>query len=224
MTRRDKRMLLAGVAMLAAGPAALALRPGRVQPPVSAVELESVLPLAFDGWRVDSRLAQTVAMGSAGGGAPAHTINRTYTNARGGSVTLTVSYGGAENDALKGRRPEEGLAVQGFRVSGVRRDRIYLDGQSIPVMRMTALRGGQSEPMTYWITVGDRIVRNRGEWLSAQLLQGLGGHAVEGLQFRISTFAEDVPRAFAEQDRFINTLLAATPSAGLARLLGSRPS
>lgn len=217
-------MLLAGLAMLAAGPAALALKPGRLQPAAPAVELETVLPLAFDGWRVDPRLVQTVALEGRPGDVPARTINRTYTNDRGGSINLTVSYGGADNDALKGRRPEESLVARGFRISEIRRDRVYLDGHSIPVTRMTALRGGRTEPTTYWITVGDRVVRDRGEWISAQLAQGLAGRAVEGLQFRISTVEEDAPRAFAAHDRFIATLLAETPAAGLIRLLGARSS
>ena len=95
---------------------------------------------------------------------------------------------------------------------------------SVPVTRVTSIRDARIEPMTYWITVGNRTVRSRGEWLAAQLWQGLAGHAVEGLQVSVSSRSVDIPQAFAEHDRFLANLFAEIPPAGLARLVGWRTS
>ena len=226
MMYRRRRMLIAGLAMLLSGPAALALKPGRLDSTQPPVALEYALPPVFSGWRMDNRLMQTHATDETSA-AHGRVVRRIYTNDQGESVSLMLTYGGDDNDALKGRRPEENFSVQGMPVSHVRRDRIQLPGASLQVTRVTVVTtasGGRTEPMTYWITVGDRAVRNRGQWLAAQLRQGLAGRSVETVQISVSTLADDIPKAFVDHDRFITNLLAAVSGPDLSRLTGYRPS
>ena len=92
---------------------------------------------------------------------------------------------------------------------------------SIPVTRMLATRAERSEPVTYWFTMGDRVVRGRVERLAMQLREGFKGRIPDGMLVRVSSISTDPQAAYSAQQAFVAALLASMPPAERARLAGA---
>ena len=69
---------------------------------------------------------------------------------------------------------------------------IYL----FPVMRMDTVLGRRNEPVTYWIRVGDKVVRGAIEQNLARVRYGLQRKVPDGLLFRVSEINPDSARAY----------------------------
>ena len=95
-------------------------------------------------------------------------------------------------------------------------------GRSIPVTRMVAVRADRIEPVTYWFTMGDRVVLGRAERLETQLASGLRGRVLDGMLVRVSSLSPDARQAFASQQSFATALFSAMPPATAARFVGER--
>jgi EpsI family protein len=76
--------------------------------------------------------------------------------------------------------------------------------------------------VTYWFTMGDRVVRGRAERLAMQLREGFAGRIPDGTLVRVSSISADAPVAYGAQQAFIAQLLAAMPSADRGRLAGAQ--
>jgi EpsI family protein len=148
-------------------------------------------------------------------------VSRTYVNSAGERMMLTVAHGGDQSDALKAHRQEACYAAQGFAIHGLVHDRLSVDGRDIPVTRMTAVRGERVEPVTYWFTMGDRVVLGRLERLRAQLSAGFAGRIPDGMLVRVSSISPQPAEAFAAQQAFAEALFAAMPARDAARFLGA---
>src|SRR5260370_41512085 len=109
---------------------------------------------------------------------------------------VTMGDGGDQSDALKAQRQEVCYAAQGFRIDAVGDGTLGAAGRTIPVTRMLAVRGERSEPVTYWFTMGDRVVLGRFERLRVQLSSGLAGRIPDGMLVRISSLSADPARAY----------------------------
>jgi len=149
------------------------------------------------------------------------TVSRTYVNAAGEHMMLTIAYGGDQSDALKAHRQEVCYTAQGFTIHDLHSDELAVRGGSIPVTRMLAVRGERSEPVTYWFTMGDRVVRGRVERLMVQLREGFAGGIPDGMLVRVSSISGDSRAAYAAQQAFVAELLGAMPSQQRARLAGA---
>jgi len=75
--------------------------------------------------------------------------------------------------------------------------------------------------VTYWFTMGDRVVRSRLERLEVQLAAGFHGRIPDGMLVRVSSISGDPRAAFAAQQAFVSSLLAAIPPAQAARVIGA---
>jgi len=139
-------------------------------------------------------------------------------------VMLTIAYGGDQSDALKVHRQENCYAAQGFDIHALEHARLDAAGRSIPVTRMVAVRGDRVEPVTYWFTMGDRVVLGRAERLGAQLESGFHGRVLDGMLVRVSSFSKgsDASSSFAAQQAFASALFASMPAQAAARFVGER--
>ena len=213
---------IAALGMAGAAVAAPALAPQPTTDP--SFDLERLVPERFGDWRVDADVPPV---------APApdvqakldrlygQVLSRTYVNAAGERMMLTVAYGGDQSDALKVHRQEVCYRAQGFEIHGLAHGSLTADGRSIPVTRMLAVRGERSEPVTYWFTMGDRVVLGRFERLRVQLAAGLRGRVPDGMLVRVSSLSGDAPAAYAAQAGFVGALLAAVPAPSATRLAGA---
>ncbi len=214
---------IAGLAMAFAAAAAPAMKP--VAAGGAALDLEALIPSQFSGWRIDPDIvpiAPTPDVQSKLDRIYRQVVSRTYVNDAGERMMLTVAYGGDQSDALKAHRQEVCYTAQGFDIYGMRHGTLDAAGRSIPVTQLQAVRGDRSEPVTYWFTMGDRVVLGRLERLQAQLASGLRGHIPDGMLVRVSSIDGDPPRAFISQQAFIGAILAAMPESAATRLVGAR--
>jgi len=227
MNRLDWKFALVGVAMLAAAAAALALKPSRVQQDKAVFDLEEIILRSFGDWTVDPNVIPIPPAPDVQAKLEtlyAQTVSRTYVNSRGERVMLTVAYGGDQSNALKAHLQEACYAAQGFEIRNLSYDSLRFHAETIPVTRMLAVRGQRSEPVTYWLTMGDRVLLGRLDRLMVQLRFGLSGRIPDGMLVRVSNISTDPTRAFKEHEEFIGALLGGMRRGDVHRLLGSLSS
>jgi exosortase B len=214
--------IVAAALMITASLAAPLLEPVRAEGP--SLQLESMVPRAFGDWSIDPEIVPvplTADVQAKLDRIYSQTVSRTYVNAAGEHMMLTVAYGGDQSDALKAHRQEVCYTAQGFTIHDLHADELAVMGGSIPVARMLAIRDERSEPVTYWFTMGDRVVRGRLERLAVQLREGFAGRIPDGMMVRVSSISTDPGAAYAAQQAFVAALLASMPRAERARLAGA---
>jgi hypothetical protein len=201
------RAAVALVLMVAAYAAAYAWRPtARLADTRPRVDLEAMFPKAFGAWAVDERMpVQLVSPDTAAMLSKIYnqTLSRTYINPAGARVMLSVAYGGDQSDATRAHRPEVCYPAQGFQM---------------------ARQGGRSEPITYWITVGDRITLSGTEQKLAQLSYSARGFIPDGMLVRVSSIEPKADTAYKVHQAFIADLSAGIPSGLRAQVIGATGS
>ena len=211
--------------MLAVAIAAPMLKPKA--DPSASFDLEAAVPMAFGEWRLDPTVMPLMPSPDVQANLDRlyrQVVARTYVNASGQRMMLTVAHGGDQSDALKAHRQEVCYRAQGFQVRDLQRGELDAAGRHVNVTRFFALRGDRAEPVTYWFTMGDRVVLGRLERLRVQLAHGLRGKVPDGLLVRVSSIDDSPARAHAAQADFVAALAGAVPRPHVARLVGAAHS
>lgn len=188
------------------------------------VDLETLFPKAFGTWRLDERRSIQLI-------APDvqqlldrlynQTLSRAYVNEHGYRIMLSVAYGGDQSDATRAHRPEVCYPVQGFQIVSSQTSSVALPGHSaLPVNHLVARQGARNEPITYWITVGEKVALSGFDQKLAQLSYSLRGVVSDGMLVRISSIDKDAQSAFAEHAKFVQQLSTAMPAASASLALG----
>jgi EpsI family protein len=86
--------------------------------------------------------------------------------------------------------------------------------------RLVAINGARNEPITYWVTVGDKATLPGLRRKLVQLSYGLNGMVPDGLIFRVSSIQPDADNAYKMQDQFVNALFSSIAPAQRDRLAG----
>ncbi|MYM88089.1 EpsI family protein [Rugamonas sp. FT82W] len=141
----------------------------------------------------------------------AQTLSRTYVNADGERIMLAVAYGTDQRDNLAVHYPEGCYGAQGFNVSPVSFEQLNLAAGAIPATRLVASLNNRVEPITYWVVVGDRAVRNSWELKKARLAYALEMEIPDATLIRVSSIGGDSAAAYRLQERFVGEMLAAVP-------------
>jgi EpsI family protein len=199
---------VAAVAMLAVAALSQFARPVAMP---AATPLAQSLPERFGSWRVDpdhAPIAPTPNVQEDLDRIYDEIVSRTYVDDTGRRVMLVLAYGGDQSDSMKAHRQEVCYTAQGFEVRNVVSTRLALDGgHTAPVVRMHARKGARSEPVSYWLTMGEHIVLGRAERLLVQIRYGLTGRIPDGLLVRVSSLDADAQAAYATQDDFVRQLI-----------------
>ena len=221
--------LLVGTAMLLAASLAYALKPTQKLAELRApFDLQTLVPTRFGNWQMDDSIgsimvnpAQQAALASV----YRQTLARTYQNPMAERIMLSIAYGGDQSaNGMQVHRPEFCYAAQGFQLEPGQAGTLATRFGNIPVTRLAARNGTRIEPMTYWITVGDKAY---GSTLQKRLLEveySLKGTIPDGVIFRVSSIDADAARGYAVQDNFITELVAALGVSGRQRIAGLQPS
>ena len=186
--------------------------------------LADAIPAAFGDWRVNPVVAPLTVSPDVQAELDKiydQILARTYVNGRGDLVMLSIAYGGTQNRSMQVHRPEVCYPAQGFSIDGAAKGSLPAGGQDLPVMRLLARQGPRTEPITYWIRIGDRVVRGNLELGLARLAYGLGGRVPDGMLVRVSTISRDVEQAYEVQSGFVAALLDALPPDTRALLIGA---
>lgn len=216
----------AAAAMASSSLAAVALRPKPRDPSTPpAITLESAIPKQFGEWRMAPATVQVVNPQAQQmlDKLYSQLLMRTYVDARGASVMLSLAYGDDQRGGLQAHMPEVCYPAQGFRLLRSVDHTLATPFGAIAAKRVEASLNGRHEPITYWFAMGDRAVRTTWQRRMAEVRMGLAGRAPEGLLFRVSSIDADAARAFALQERFVAALLAAMEPAQRAQLTGVLP-
>jgi EpsI family protein len=188
-------------------------------------DLEQVVPERFGDWRLlrsggvvlpDPTLMANIER------IYTQTLSRAYVNSRGTVIMLSIAYGDDQRATMAVHYPEVCYPAQGFQVRSNRIDALTTPHGTLPVRRLeTELSRQRFEPVTYWVTIGDRISLGGFERRLIELEYGLQRVIPDGLLFRVSSINRDSAQAFRDQDAFTRDLLAAVPSASREWLAGN---
>lgn len=218
------KAVLALLLMLAAFAGAQAWRPtARLADTRPKVELETMFPKAFGDWRVDDRMPVQLISPDIQAVLDKiynQTLSRTYVNAQGARIMLSVAYGGDQSDGTRAHRPEVCYPAQGFQIEASRDSLLTLGDKSLRVRQLVSRLGGRVEPITYWITVGERITLSGTEQKLAQLSYSTRGVVPDGMLVRVSSIEVEPAKAYKVQEAFVKSLADAIPGMLRPQVIG----
>jgi EpsI family protein len=90
----------------------------------------------------------------------------------------------------------------------------------IDVGRLRTSMRARHEPVTYWLTMGDQVVRTQWDKRMVQIRAVFTGESTGGLLFRISSIDKDAGRAFAMQQKFVAEMMEAVSPEARRKLRG----
>ena len=221
---RNYIALTLAVMMCAASIAGIAARPGtKAAEKGSAISLDGMVPKGFGEWtELADQGAQVVNPQTKEllDKLYSQVLTRTYVNKQGYRIMLSLAYGDDQRGGLQAHRPEVCYPAQGFKLGKVEDGPLTTSFGNIGVRRLNTKLGSRSEPVTYWLIVGDQIIRTPIETRIAQIRLGLTGQIPDGLLFRISSIDNDAERGFVMQQKFTADLLTAVPPVARRQLSG----
>lgn len=225
MNRRLVASLVLGAAMAATSALTGALTPKvKVAEMQDRFNLDAMIPPAFADWVVDASVVPLAPD-------PEHqsmlekiydqTLSRTYVNKQGQRVMLSIAYGGDQSRALQLHLPEVCYVAQGFEMLKAGDGSLATHFGSLPVKRLVARQNSRNEPITYWVTIGDKAIKSGIQQKIQRLAYGLSGKIPDGMLVRVSTIQANEADAYRVQDRFVGQMLDVLDAKDRARLLGS---
>ncbi|MBE2260105.1 MAG: EpsI family protein [Rhodobacteraceae bacterium] len=211
--------------MLAASGMAAALRPThKIAEQGPKVDLEAMIPRSFGEWREDTLRSLHIVD-------PQQKemldkiynqlLTRTYINVQGYRVMLSIAYGSDQSDTMQVHRPELCYPAQGFTLHEKNVESLALHVGNLPITRIATSLGPRQEPVSYWITIGDRAVRSGVEKKLVEMSYGLAGKIPDGILVRVSSIDDDKLRAYEMHDRFSKQMLEALAPEAQQRLAGN---
>jgi EpsI family protein len=219
------RHFVIGLFMLAAAGMALALKPTtKIADAGPTIDLETLIPEKFGDWRLDETIVPIMVSPDVQAKLDqlyGQTLTRTYINNAGRRVMLSIAYGANQgSDEFQVHRPEYCYAAQGFRVKKGVEDTLKYGSGTLPIKRLEAIQGSRNEPITYWITIGEKAtLPGLGRKLT-QLSYGLTGKIPDGMLIRVSSISPNTEQEYQIQDRFVNEMLDAVEPTQRVRLTG----
>lgn len=188
------------------------------------LDLAQLFPVQFAGWTEDTR--GPVQLVSPDQQAVLNkiynqTLSRTYVNAAGDRVMLSVAYGGDQSDGTRAHRPDVCYPAQGFQMRSDRSGSVSVGTHQVASRLLVAQLGGRIEPITYWVVVGERIALSGTDQKLAQLAYSTRGIIPDGMLVRVSTIDSNADRAYAVHRQFIEQLAAAVTGPNRARVFGN---
>mgnify|MGYP000340490640 CR=1 FL=1 len=187
------------------------------------VDLEQIFPAAFGDWKVDKSLpVQLVAPDVAQLLATLYsqTLSRTYINSQRQRIMLSVAYGGDQSDATRAHRPEVCYPGQGFQIIANQTGVVDTAVHPLRVRQLVAKAGGRVEPISYWITVGDRTVLSGTEQKLAQLSYSTRGVIPDGMLVRLSNIDRDAAKSYQLHQQFLQEMTREMSPQALDRVIG----
>lgn len=222
---RRRVTVASGIGMLAASVLGVSLRPSRLLAAERPVRpLSDVIPNQFGNWRTDPgasvRIVENPQQLATLRRIYSDILTRSYLDASGSRLMLSVAYGLEQAGDMQLHRPEICYPAQGFQIDAAASDSVNTPFGDIAVRRLVATQPARHEPITYWIRVGERTVVSGIDMRVAQLRYGLRGYIPDGLLVRVSSISADPVAAYGLQDDFIRQMLASVPEADRRRFVG----
>lgn len=221
--------VLVAAALMAGGSHGLTqlLIPSRVMADeLAPLDLARDIPKSFGEWReapdgpqvvtdptVEATLAEFYSQ----------TLTRSYVNAKGQLIMLSLAYGRNQNSFnTAAHRPEFCYVAQGFQIKKVAETPFSLNGHDVIASRLVANRLGMrhNEPISYWVTLHDTTALPGVTRRIQQFRYGLQGMIVDGFLVRISSLGPDNESEFELHEQFARDLENAIAPSLRPRLFG----
>lgn len=210
--------------MCAASIGAVVVRPDTKAADVGpSISLDTMISKQFGDWREEpERMVQVVNPQTREllDKLYSQVLTRTYVNAGGYRIMLSMAYGSDQRGALQAHKPEVCYPAQGFTLHRSEESQLATPFGTIAAKRLFTTKGPREESVTYWFTVGDKAVQGKLQKRLVDLRYGLTGRIPDGMLFRVSSIDPDQARANRMQDQFINQLLQAVSAEERKRLSG----
>lgn len=190
------------------------------------IDLAIAIPTAFGDWKVDPNVAPvrpSPVQQETLDKTYDQIVSRTYVNSDNARIMLTVAYGSSQTNKARAHRQEVCYAAQGFKIGDLMQSNQRVLGVEIPMTQFIGTQVDRTEPVTYWFTIGDSLVRSYWDRQIAQLKYAVLGAIPDGYLFRVSSISSVSETAFANQIAFSNTLMKAVDPRLAERLIGSVP-
>lgn len=215
------KSLFIGALILVAAGLTLLMTPGqKIEKNENSLKLEMVVPERIGEWQIDKTVVPILPDPSAVELIKkiySQTLSRTYYDASGYRIMLSIAYGGAQTDELKAHRPDVCYPAQGFQIKRPRKEILQVGQTAIPVARMESNLGARYEPVTYWIAVAGRATATDIQRKLAQIRIGITGVVPDGMLIRVSSIDKKPSNAYAAHDRFIRDLAGVLDHESLKR-------
>jgi EpsI family protein len=180
------------------------------------VNLEQMITAHFGDWReVPQPTAQIINPQQAEnlGRTYSATLSRTYIDSQRRVIMMSIAYGDNQSREAQLHKPETCYPAQGFDLKFSRPSVLHSKFGALQTTQVFASLGTRREPITYWMRVGDSVMRGGFPQTVQRLKLGLfQGAIADGLLFRVSDISGDPDASFTLQEDFIRSLLdAASP-------------
>ena len=201
------------------------LKPTKRLADENSLKLSAIVPETFSGWAIDPAVVpippspdvqftlETIYK---------EVLSRTYVNKAGDRMMFTIAYGGDQSGALRAHGQDICYLAQGFTIEKLFRNTISLGGFTIPATRMLAVRGQRTEPVTYWFTMGEKVIVTPWDRLFAHLSYGMSGYIPDGMVIRVSNISNQETASFAAHDAFVKVLIDSMQNGSAVRLVGMK--
>jgi EpsI family protein len=198
--------------MMSSAALAVALKPQqRMVDELPPLTLEEAVPTSFGDWKLDPTLVPIDPSPDVQASLDeiySQMLARTYINSRGERIMLSIAYGADQSgDGNQVHRPEFCYTAQGFQVMANNVGSLATQYGTLPVRRLLAVQGKRNEPITYWVTVGDKATLPGLDRKLNQLSYGLTGKIPDGMLVRVSSISPENQSAYELQERFIRDML-----------------
>jgi len=211
--------------MVSSAALAVALKPSqRLVEELPPLSLEEAIPKSFGDWRIDDSIVPIDPSPDVQASLNAiysQLLGRTYVNSHGERIMLSIAYGADQSgDGSQVHRPEFCYTAQGFQVMANNVGSLLTQYGTLPVRRLLAVQGRRNEPITYWVTVGDKATLPGIERKMSQLAYGLTGKIPDGMLVRVSSISAQNELAYGLQEKFIRDMLQNMDSKDRLRVAG----
>lgn len=202
-----------------------AVRPGNIAVDTTVhPRYEQIVPDAFGDWSVEKGLVGGIVNPQQAellDQLYSETVNRVYLNRRTGArIMLSLAYGQEQSKQNQVHRPEVCYPAQGFQITAREKIRLQVADGELVALRLVAKAGARTEPVTYWIRIGDTVTAGYFDQKLEAIKLRLEGRGADGLLFRVSSIDPDTAAAFDTQARFVSAFISAVPTAQRALFVG----
>jgi EpsI family protein len=223
MNLRTKQWVLLALMLLSASLGA-ALKPTIfIADELPAVDLQTMVPKAFGEWQelpgtltqvINPQQQETLEK------IYSETLSRTYVNAQGYRVMLSIAYGKNQNKGLELHSPEVCYPAQGFTLNDRHSATLNILGKTIAATQIETSLGQRFEPVTFWTTIGTTVPATTVQKRLVEMRYALTGRIPDGFLVRVSSIDKATPNAYAVQARFSNDLMQAIAPHNRPRFAG----
>jgi EpsI family protein len=204
----DRRSIIIGAGLTAAGALAYLRTPVAVGEPFKPASFSDAIPTTVGGWT--SRKSAEVVL------PPQDDSNKLYENLETRvyegqglpAMMLLIAFSSIQQNDIQVHRPEVCYPASGYPIVWSKPIEIGFGSANLAGRELLADRGGLRERIVYWVRVGNAFPTNWAEQRTTMALQNLQGSIPDGALFRVSSIEEPDSSNSAALRQFIEMFLS----------------